>query len=80
VGDEDILGRISQLADEERALEGSHIGEGLSDGELERLRSIEVSLDQCWDLLRQRDARRHAGRDPESARVRPASVVEGYKQ
>ncbi|MDQ1485188.1 MAG: hypothetical protein QOJ62_881 [Actinomycetota bacterium] len=50
------------------------------DSELERLRAIEVTLDQCWDLLRQRRARRHAGEDPDQAAVRPEQIVEGYQQ
>ena len=80
--DVEIVHRISQLAEEERALEQSHTGdgEGLSEEELSRLRSVEVALDQCWDLLRQRRARRAAGKDPDEAVVRPESVVEGYKQ
>jgi hypothetical protein len=45
-----------------------------------RLQEIKVELDQCWDLLRQRDARREFGQDPNKAKVRPASVVERYKQ
>ena len=48
--------------------------------ELSRLRAIEVSLDQCWDLLRQRRARRSTGQDPDDAQVRPEGVVEGYQQ
>jgi phage terminase Nu1 subunit (DNA packaging protein) len=43
-----------------------------------QLHEIEVQLDQCWDLLRQRDALRTSGGDPDSAAVRPASEVEGY--
>jgi hypothetical protein len=39
-----------------------------------------VQLDQCWDLLRQRRARRAAGQDPDAAAVRPADVVEHYQQ
>jgi hypothetical protein len=46
--------------------------------EQEQLRRIEVQLDQCWDLLRQREALRTSGGDPDSAAVRPASEVEGY--
>ena len=46
----------------------------------ERLDKIKVELDQCWDLLRQRDARREFGEDPDAAKVRPASVVERYEQ
>ena len=78
--DAEIVHRISQLADEEHQLERSHVGDGLSAEELARLRSIEVALDQCWDLLRQRRARRGAGQDPDEARVRPEGVVEGYRQ
>jgi hypothetical protein len=80
MSDEDILKRIGRLAEEERELEGSHVGEGLSDDDRHRLRSIEVALDQCWDLLRQREARRSAGQDPDSARARSEGVVEGYEQ
>ncbi len=78
--DAEIVRRISQLADEEHQLERSHVGNGLSAEELDRLRSIEVALDQCWDLLRQRRARRAAGQDPDEAMVRPEGVVEGYRQ
>lgn len=78
--DADILQRIGKLADEEHRLELAHSGQPLSDAELERLRTIEVALDQCWDLLRQRRARRSAGADPDLAGVRPEGVVEGYQQ
>ena len=78
--DEDILRHIGRLVDEERALEESHPGEGLSPDERERLHEIQVSLDQCWDLLRQREARRHAGLDPDKAQLRPEGVVEHYQQ
>ncbi|HXW38833.1 MAG TPA: DUF2630 family protein [Acidimicrobiales bacterium] len=44
------------------------------------MRALEVSLDQCWDLLRQRRARRHSGLDPDDAAPRPTDVVEGYQQ
>ena len=68
---------ITQLVSEEHELRarGDH-----SDEERERLRHLEVQLDQCWDLLRQRDALRDAGADPEAAKPRPASEVEGYLQ
>lgn len=75
-----IVRRIGELSDEEHALERAHAGEALSAPELERLRAIEVALDQCWDLLRQRRARRDAGEDPGQASVRPEGVVEGYEQ
>jgi hypothetical protein len=78
--DLDIVHRIGELADEEHNLERAHTGEPLSDPELERLRAVEVALDQCWDLLRQRRARRQAGEDPDQATARPAEVVEDYRQ
>jgi len=78
--DLDIVRRITALADEEHALEGSHAGEALSGEEVARMKAIEVALDQCWDLLRQRRARRNAGEDPDDATVRPERVVEGYQQ
>jgi hypothetical protein len=78
--DLEIVRRIGALADQEHELERSHAGEGLSDDDLARLHQIEVSLDQCWDLLRQRRARREAGQDPDNAQSRPEGVVEGYKQ
>ena len=78
--DVEIVHRISELADEERSLEQAHVGKGLSDDEATRLRSVEIALDQCWDLLRQRRARRRAGQDPDDAEVRSEAVVEGYKQ
>ena len=52
----------------------------LADHDQVRLEAIKVELDQCWDLLRQRDARREFGQDPNEAKVRPPSVVERYKQ
>jgi len=78
--DLEIARRISELADEEHRMELSHQGDGLSEDELKRLRAIEVQLDQCWDLLRQRRARRAAGENPDDASVRPEGVVEGYRQ
>ena len=78
--DLDIVHRIGELADEEHKLERAHAGEALADSEVERLRAVEIALDQCWDLLRQRRARRDAGDDPEAATARPESVVERYQQ
>jgi hypothetical protein len=78
--DTEILGRITALVDEEHRLEESHVGEGLSQEEKDRLGQVEVALDQCWDLLRQRRARRSAGLDPDQAAVRPEGTVEGYRQ
>ena len=78
--DVDIVHRITTLAEEEHTLERSHAGTALSEDELARLKDLEVALDQCWDLLRQRRARRHAGQDPDDAQARPEDVVERYKQ
>ncbi len=76
----EIVRRISELVDDEHALERAHAGAAPSDEDVARLREIEVALDQCWDLLRQRRARRDAGQDPDVAQVRPENVVEGYQQ
>lgn len=78
--DAEIVRHIGDLTEEEHQLERNHTGTPLSGDELDRLRSLEVALDQCWDLLRQRRARRDAGLNPDDAAVRPASVVEGYQQ
>ncbi|ONI83595.1 hypothetical protein ALI22I_34550 [Saccharothrix sp. ALI-22-I] len=78
--DEELVARITQLVEEEHRLEGSRIGEGLSDGDARRLRDLEVALDQTWDLLRQRRARRAAGMDPDGAEARDPRTVEGYRQ
>ena len=51
-----------------------------TDDDRRRLEQIRLSLDQCWDFLRQRRARRDAGQDPDTAAARPPDVVEGYQQ
>lgn len=76
--DQELLQRIAKLVDEEHALENSD-GE-LGADELGRLRSLEVQLDQCWDLLRRRRARRRAGEDPDEVEVRDPETVEHYQQ
>jgi uncharacterized protein DUF2630 len=79
--DNAVLSRINELvSEEERLLESSRGTEGLSEAEDARLKSVEVALDQCWDLLRQRRAKRHAGQDPDQANLRDPAVVEGYEQ
>jgi Protein of unknown function (DUF2630) len=79
--DNAVLSRINELvAEEERLLESSRGTEGLNETEDARLKAVEVALDQCWDLLRQRRAKRHAGQDPDEANVRDATTVEGYQQ
>jgi hypothetical protein len=78
--DQKLHSTISKLTEEEHELEVSHQGEPLPVEKLERLEAIRVSLDQCWDLLRQRRARRESGLDPDDASPRSAEVVEGYQQ
>ena len=78
--DHEIISRISSLAEEEQHLEERHVGDGLSDEETARLKSIEVTLDRMWDLLRQRRALRSAGRSPDEAALRNEGTVEGYRQ
>ncbi len=62
--DREVLGRINEVVDEEH----------------EQLPQLEVNLDRCWDLLRQRRALREAGYDPDEAKVRDEKTVEGYQQ
>ena len=78
--DSQIQSRIEQLVAEEQELYERGAGGGLSETEHRRLESIEIGLDQCWDLLRQRRALRDAGYDPGAARVRDPEVVEHYEQ
>jgi uncharacterized protein YjaG (DUF416 family) len=78
--DNTVLNRINKLADEELELEESHDGRPATTEELQRLRDIEVELDQCWDLLRQRRARRDAGLNPNDAALRREEIVEKYLQ
>lgn len=78
--DREVIGRIGALVEEEHELERSAGPEGLDPDADARRRDIEVALDQCWDLLRQRRARRATGVDPDEAKVRPAEVVERYQQ
>ena len=79
--DDDLIQRIDDLVDEEHELERrAEPGRPLTEAEADRLSRLEVALDQCWDLLRQRRARRNAGLDPDDAEVRPPSVVEDYQQ
>jgi hypothetical protein len=79
--DKEILTRINGLIETEHELR-SQLAEGRlsSEQERERLRSAEEALDQCWDLLRQRRARREAGENPDAAAARPVAEVEGYQQ
>jgi hypothetical protein len=76
--DRKVLDRINEIAHEEHALwEKEGRGE-ITEREQERLQELGVTLDQCWDLLHQRRARRAAGQDPDQAQVRDPRTVEGY--
>ncbi len=74
--DSTVLHHIEQLVAEEKKLYGKG---AVSDAEKERLAKINVELDRCWDLLRQRRALREFGRNPDEADVRSANTVENYK-
>jgi hypothetical protein len=79
--DDQVLKKINELAEEERRIHASaRPDDGLSPEEHARLDAIEVGLDQCWDLLRRRRARRRAGEDPDQEPLRDAGTVESYLQ
>ena len=73
--DQPVLIHIQRLVEEEHRLQSGH-----SKADSKRLAQVQVELDQCWDLLRQRRALRDVGDDPDEAEVRPAHVVENYEQ
>lgn len=82
MSDETIAAHIESLVAEERELrrrEQTDDDEQLK-ADNDRLRSLEIELDRCWDLLRQRRAREEFGQDPDEAQVRDASTVERYQQ
>jgi hypothetical protein len=80
MSDNDITRHIEDLVKEEHALLERGDNGMLTASEAARLEDVNVRLDQYWDLLRQRRARRDAGQDPEAAQMRPAKVVERYQQ
>ena len=80
MNDPQIHSSIEQLVAEEHELWQRESSGNATEDDRDRLKTVQVSLDQCWDLLRQRRARREAGLDPDSAAERPADVVEGYQQ
>lgn len=75
--DDQIHATITRLVEEEHHLRGQS---GHTEEQRAQLERLETSLDQCWDLLRQRDALRDAGSDPAAASARPVGEVEGYLQ
>ena len=79
--DKEIIGRIDELITSEKELRAKlAAGQLTAEEEHAALRSVEEALDQCWDLLRQRRARREFGEDVSEAAARPAEEVEGYLQ
>jgi Protein of unknown function (DUF2630) len=75
-----IHGSIEQLVAEEHELWEREATGAATDSDRQRLQELKVSLDQCWDLLRQRRALREAGRDPDDADLRSVETVEHYQQ
>lgn len=79
MADEELHNKINELSDEQRDLRAK-----VASGEVDsatgqtRLKGIEVELDRLWDLVRQRDAKREFGQNPNEATERPADVVEDY--
>ena len=80
MGEDELRERIHALVEEEHELRERNGGQGLDEAERERLHQLEVELDQTWDLLRRRDARREFGQDPTAEAERDPSTVEGYLQ
>jgi hypothetical protein len=84
MSDESIAARIDKLVNEEKELRAREQADRDDDSSLEadreRLRAVEVELDQCWDLLRQRRAKEEFDQDPDDAEARSAGTVENYEQ
>jgi hypothetical protein len=80
VEDPQIHGAIDRMVAEEHELWERESAGSATDADRQRLEALKVSLDQCWDLLRQRRARRDAGQNPEGAELRSPDVVERYQQ
>jgi hypothetical protein len=80
MNDSQIRGHIENLVDEEHHLLEHGENGKLTDDDRSRLDAISVELDQYWDLLRQRRARRDAGQDPSVANIRTEEIVEHYRQ
>jgi hypothetical protein len=78
--DQSVLNHIQKLVTEEHRLYALGAGGTSSGTDREQLAKIQVELDQCWDLLRQRRGLRDSGQDPGNAQVRPPGVVENYAQ
>lgn len=79
-GDKTVLDHIHDLVSEEKALRSAHSGVGMTETGRQRLKDLQGELDQAWDLLRQREGLRDAGKNPDEAKERPEGEVEGYLQ
>ena len=75
--DQSVLQRINKLVDQEHQM---LVRETTNEEDRSRLQALQVELDQCWDLLRQRRALRTVGQDADNAQVRPPEIVEKYEQ
>ena len=78
--DSQIHGAIEKMVADEHELWQREADGSADDADRRRLNELEIALDQCWDLLRQRRALRNAGRDPDDAQIRAEEVVERYLQ
>ncbi|HEX3782816.1 MAG TPA: DUF2630 family protein [Pseudonocardiaceae bacterium] len=79
--EKDILAKVNELVDREHQLRAkTEAGELDAATERQELKAVEEALDQCWDLLRQRRARKDAGQSAEGAAARPIDEVEHYLQ
>lgn len=78
--DSSLRAKIEQLVEEERMLLAAGQGEGPNAEKHQRIEQVKVELDQCWDLLRQRQAREEFGQDPDRVSARDGGTVEGYQQ
>jgi hypothetical protein len=82
--DDQIRDRIEALEAEEKKLRAEEAAaaetghDDLIKRDADRIAAIKVELDQLWDLLRQREAKRRAGEDPDSAQLRAQGTVEDY--
>jgi hypothetical protein len=80
MSDQEIISEIDELVDEERQLHEHGVGRGLTPEEQQRLTVVEVRIDQLWDLLRRRRAKRRNGGNPDEEKLRDADTVEHYQQ
>ena len=78
--DQELIREIDELVEEERQLHEHGVGRGLTAEEQQRLTQVEVRIDQLWDLLRRRRAKRRSGGDPDEEQLRDPDTVEHYQQ